>query len=483
VTQTVSITTETPVQAAAAASGKVSSNFFSVGGGEVIGRVFAFASMLYAARHVGAASYGIVAFAATITLYLGKLADFGIETIGTDEIAKRRNEIPRVASAILCLRLAITVILASAAGAVAGLVLKDPERTVFALYFVTLLPIALSTKWIHLGLEAGKPIGIWRVAGEALALAIVVVFVRDAAQLWRIPVATLIGDGLVAAALFALLVRQGYAVTLRWDPHTAFPIFKRALPVLGVFLVGLLIYNMDVIFLRFMRSTESVGFYAAAYALIGFLANVCTAYGMTLLPTLTRLSRHSQAERHLYHTAMAQIFALTLPISVGGMFVARDAILLAFGGEYGPSGLVLQILLWTVLPYALRVVSWVGLVAHGHQGLALRAIIYGVLANAALNLILIDLYGIVGAAIASVSTEILAAALTLYYAVRQGLPLVPVARFWRPIVSVSAMALTLWALWNASFVLQLGAGGATYALMLLCLGGIKLRGRIPALAI
>ena len=256
----------------------------------------------------------------------------------------------------------------------------------------------------------------------------------------RIPVAILIGDGLVAIALIRLLARQGYALRLCWFPRTAWPVFKRALPVLGVLLAGLLIFNLDIVFLSLMRPSETVGLYAAAYSLIGLLANVCTLYGITLLPTLTRLRSHTLDERQVYHTAMAQIFALTLPISVGGVFVAQNAILLGYGEEYRLSGPVLQILVWTVVPYALRVVAWAALVARGDQGLALRAIIYEVFANATLNLVLIRFYGMAGAAAASVATEVLTSALTLHYAVRTGFPMTPLVRFWRPVAAVLIMA-------------------------------------------
>jgi O-antigen/teichoic acid export membrane protein len=468
--------------AVACASGAFT-NFLAVGSGEVIGRLFAFASMLYAARHIGAAGYGVIAFAATITLYFAKVADFGIETIGTGEIAKNRDQISHIASAILSMRLLIAGMLVFAAVATVALFLQDPGRSVFAFYFLTLVPIAASTKWIHLGLERARPVALWRVAGEAVTFGLVVLLVRYPSDLWRIPVAILIGDGLVAFALIRLLARQGYALKLCWAPRTAWPVFKRALPVLGVLLAGLLIFNLDIVFLSLMRPSQTVGLYAAAYSLIGLLANVCTLYGITLLPTLTRLRSHTLDERQVYHTAMAQIFALTLPISVGGMFIAQNAILLGFGEEYGLSGPVLRILVWTVVPYALRVVAWAALVARGDQGLALRAIIYGVFANATLNLVLIHFYGMAGAAAASVATEVLTSALTLHYAVRTGFPMTPLVRFWRPVAAVLIMAAALWMLRGGPAILQLAVGMTTYAVTLFCLGGIKLRGRVPALAV
>lgn len=465
------------------ASGRVFLNFLAVGSGEVIARLLAFGWMLYVARNLGVAGYGIIAFVSGVTLYLAKLADFGIEAIGTGEIAQHRHHVDRFGSSILSMRLTITLCLTAVAVFLAQLSLEDPERTVTSVYFLTLIPIAASTKWIHVGLEAARPVGLWRIIGETVTLILVVAFVQNTSHLWRIPAAVLAGEALVAIALWWLLFRQGHAVSLRWDPATAVPVFRRAGPVVAQVILGLLLYNVNLLFLRFMQSSEAVGFYGAANTLISFLANLCTAYGMTLLPTLARLGRRSIEERNLYHTALAQIFAVALPVTVGGTFLAHRIISLGFGQDYAPSSPILQVLVWVILPYAFHIVSWSALIAHGHQALVLRASIYSVVANVILSLVLIDSYGGVGAAIATVAAEFLASGLTVYYAVRKGLPVAPHTRFWRPIVAAAAMSVALWAVGDVHLLVQLTVGAMAYALALLFVGGIEIRRGVPALAV
>jgi O-antigen/teichoic acid export membrane protein len=473
-----------PGELGGAHASTVLQNFLAVGSGEAIARAVAFAGLLYLARRVGAAGYGVIAFSAGITLYLAKIADFGIEMIGTDEIAKHRDSIPRIGSALLGMRFLITVPLILLAFIVIQVSASEPERTVLSLFLLTLLPIAANTKWIHLGLEVGRPVGLWRVVGEVVTLALVVGFIWDTSHLWRMPAAMVVGDVLAVIGLYWLLRRQGHSLGLRWDPKTALPVFKRALPMVGQVMAGLLIYNSDIFFLRVMRSAEAVGFYAAAYALISFLANICTLYGMTLLPTLTRLGKNTDEERNLYHTALAQVFAVTLPISVGGMFVANTVIRLGFGKNYEPSARILEVLIWVVLPYALRVVPWSALIAHGHQQLVFRATAYAVLVNTVLNFILIYFYGVIGAAAATIATELMLAGVLMFrYGVREGLSVAPRRRFWRPVVAVLVMSGALWFLRDAHIGLQLTLAAGTYGLVLLSVGGIKIRDGLPSLAV
>jgi O-antigen/teichoic acid export membrane protein len=458
-------------------------NFLAVGSGEAIARIVAFAGLLYVARNVGAAGYGVVAFAAGVTLYLTKIADFGIETIGTVEIARHRDEIPRLASAILTLRLGITTLLTVAMIAVALLFLPEPDRTVFAVFALTLPPIAASTKWIHIGLEAARPVGIWRVIGEVITLILILMVVRDTSHLWRVPAANVIGDVVGVAVLYWLLRRRHYRVRFLWDPERAAPVFKSAIPMVAQIVAVLFIYNSGVIFLRVLRTPEIVGYYAAAYTLLSFTENICTLYGMTLLPTLTRLGKKTLEERTLYHTALAQVFAVALPVSVGGMFLAPEIIRLAFGAGYSSSGVILQVLIWAVLPYALRVVPCSALIAHGHQRLAWRATAYAVVANLGLNLLLIQAYGGLGAAVATIATEILAGGLTFYYSHRQGLSIAALSRFSRPALGAATMSAVLWLAHDLHFGLQLATGAITYALVLFSLGALRFRGAMPILAV
>ena len=121
-------------------------------GGEALGRVLAFAAVVHVTRTVTPEAWGIVALAAGVTMYLAKFVDFGIDTIGIDEVAKRRSEVAALASALLAVRLRIACGLGGVGIAWAMLALEGLERDTFALFFLTLIPVAASTRWVHLRL-------------------------------------------------------------------------------------------------------------------------------------------------------------------------------------------------------------------------------------------------------------------------------------------------------------------------------------------
>jgi O-antigen/teichoic acid export membrane protein len=441
----------------------------------------AFAISVYLARILGAQGYGVIALAMGVTLYLSKIADFSIEVIGTRELAKAPDSVSNLASAVTSVRLVLAAVLAAAAILVTQLIAKEPERTIMSLYFLSVLPIAGNTKWIHLGLENARPVGFSRIVGEALSLGLVLGLVHGKGDLWGAPVARIAGEVCFAVLLALMLRKRNCVFGLRWDLSIALPVFVQALPVLGHTLLWLIIYNSDLIFLRLFRDGESVGYYAAAYMLISFLANIGISYGMSLLPTLTRLGAKTVEERSLYHAALVDVYAVCLPISVAGCILASRLITFGFGEGYTSSVPALRVLIWCIPLLLLRTVPWVALLAREKQNLIFRAVLYSVIANLTLNLLLIPRYGIIGAAVATVVTESLTGVLLFAYIARQGLPPASLQRFWRPTIASFCMMAVLLLLRSSHLVVVLVAGIGSYVVALAVLGGIRLhRGLRPA---
>lgn len=458
-------------------------NFLALGSGEAVSRVIAFGAYIYLARVLGAEGYGVIAFAAGVTLYLAKFADFAIEAVGTSEVAKDVGAIPQLGAAMLGARLVMAIALAALSTVIVQLTVPEPDRSVLTLYFLTLIPVAVSTKWIHMGLQNALPVGVWRVVGETLFLAIVITFVREVQDLWVVPLATLAGDTVANAALYIKLQIAGHRFGIRWDPGTSRPILKRAAPLMGQIIMGLLLYNMDLLFLRIFRDAEIVGYYAAAYTLISFLANIGMVYGMSVLPALAQHGAFAAGERNLYHRATSEVFAMTLPIAVGGTFVAHGIITTGFGDGYLQSVPVLQVLVWVIPTAVLRNVPWAALIARSDSGLLFKATSVAVIANAILNIVLINLIGIVGAAIATIVAEPIGAGLMFYYASRRGLPILPLRRLRPAALSAILMAVVLLAIDTDHLIVQLTIGIGVYATALLLMGCIRFDGRLPVLKV
>lgn len=462
----------------------VGRNFLALGAGEALARLVAFGATVYLARALGPGAYGVIGLALAVVLYFNYLADCGIETLGVREIAADPSRVATLAPAILALRLTVAAVLAVVVAAGGLLLLPQPDGAVLAVYSLTLLGVAANTRWIHLGLEDAGKVAMARIAGECTMVVLVLVLVRSARDLAAVPLAQFAGD-MLAMLLLAHWLRRRYAgFSLRWDWQAAAPVFRKAWPLVLHAVLGLMIYNSDLIFLRAFRSAGEVGYYVAAYTLISFLLNLGIAYSQSLLPTLTRLAPERERQQALYQTAMAQVFAASFPVAIGGFLLAPGVIGLVFGPGYAPSVLALQILIWSIPVAFYRNVPQMALISAGHPHLVLRITMVSALLNLALNIILIPDYGMTGAAAATVATELVRTSLALFFAARFGFNFPRPDRLARTLAAGIAMAGILlmirhWPLWAA-----LGMGPAVYLGVLTATGGIRWRRRaLPSLSV
>jgi O-antigen/teichoic acid export membrane protein len=462
----------------------VQKNFAALGAGEALARLVAFGATVYLARTLGPGAYGVIGLATAVLLYFTYLADCGIETLGVREIAADHTRVHTLAPAVLSLRLTVAAILAVLVAAGGLLLLPQPDGAILAVYGLTLLGVGANTRWIHIGLEDAGRVALARIAGETTMVLLVIALVRGAGDLARVPLAQFTGDMLAMTLLAIWLRKRGASLALHWDFKAAGPVFRRAFPLVLHALLGLMIYNSDLIFLRAFQTAADVGYYVAAYTLISFLLNLGIAYSQSLLPTLTRLAPEPSRQHALYQTSMAQVFAAAFPLAIGGFLLSTAIIAFVFGPGYGRATVALQILIWTIPVAFYRNVPQMALISAGRQDRVLRITFVSAMVNLALNIFIIPTYGMVGAAAATLATEVMRTGLALFFASKEGFAFPRFARLWKTLTAGVGMAGALYLVSTRGLWLSILAGGATYILLLLAVGGITARrGSAPALTV
>ncbi|HEX6134065.1 MAG TPA: flippase [Longimicrobiales bacterium] len=451
-------------------------NFLALASGEAVARVIAFAGTIYIARTLGPEFYGIIGFATAVVLYFSRIADGGMEYfgLGIREIAEDHRRVESTAPDLMTARFVVSAVLVLFLFAL-GLLLPQPDGSVVALYGLTLLMVGASTRWIHVGLERTRFVAIARALGEAVMVLLVILLVRGSGDIARVPLAQFVGDALAMLLMFGALTRRGFRLPIRLDLNVAKPFFRRAAPLVASALLGLMIYNCDLILLRFFRDTASVGYYAAGYALISFMLNLGVSYSQSLMPTFTRLGNAERGQLGLYHTSLVHVYAVTLPIAAGGFLLAPQLLDLVFGQSYLSGTTALRILIWTIPLAMFREVALVVLVSGGRQRAVLRLTGWAAALNLVLNLVLIPPFGMIGAAGATLATELARTTTALVFARSDGFRVAAAARFWRPTIATLGMAALVLLADSPILWVGLGIGLLAYPATLAGLGGIRLR--------
>jgi O-antigen/teichoic acid export membrane protein len=455
----------------------------ALGGGEVAARISAFIATVYLARTLTPALFGIVGAAMGVMLYLTQLADGGIELVGVPLVARARDRVAEIASPVLSVRLVYAGIIALATMIVGLTVLPQPDGALLATYALALFAAGLSTRWIHLGLERAGAVAAARTVGELVSLGLILLLVHEAGDVATVPLAQFVGASLTSLILLVALARAGIRIQWSWAPREVAPVFARARHLVGFTLLGLLLFNFDLIYLRFMSGAEVAGYYAAAYTLISFAANLIVAFAHTVLPTLTRLESDVSARNALFERSCVQAFALALPVGAGAWYVASQTIEQIFGTEYLPAVTALQWLAWSIPLAALRELPVVALIASGRESSLLRINAITVVCNIALVVAAVPTFGLVGAAAATTATELIRLGLALYFARAAGYSIVPPARLIKPLAATLIMAAALIGVAPGALWTSLPLGVTAYALGLVIVRGVRFSGRIPVMSL
>jgi O-antigen/teichoic acid export membrane protein len=452
-------------------------SFAGLAGGEAVARALSFVAMLIVARRLGPAMYGVIGVASGIMLYLNQVVDAGVELSGVPAVARlgRGHALAELVASALGVRTIIAIAMSAVVVVIGIFAFPQPDGAVLALYSIGLVFVAAGTRWVYLGLQEGSWVALARISGELSALILIVLALRDVGDIAIVPIATVAGAAVGCLVMLAGLRRHGVNARISGDRAPSREMIARGPHLVGFTVLGLVLFNADLIYLRFVAGQAPAGYYAAAYTFIAFAANLAVTWAHSVLPSLAKFGRGDANRNEVYATAMLLAFIVSLPIAIGGMLTAKPLIDLVYGNAFAPAAVALVWLLPAIPLSALREVGVAGLLgsADGERFL-IRTNAMTAAVNIALIIPVVPRYGMVGAAAVTVITEVLRLALTARYAIQHGFELPRLNRFLKPLAAGILMAGGLLLIGPQPLVLLVLAGAVLYAVGLTVMGVLRL---------
>jgi len=174
--------------------------------------------------------------------------------------------------------------------------------------------------------------------------------------------------------------------------------------------------RIDVLLIGYFLTPVAVGYYTISKQIVEFIEAPATALGFTMSPVYGTHKSTGETDRagDIYETTFVHTMLLYVPAGAGLLLVADPLVQNIFGSEYAGAVVVLQVFsLFVVLQGITQITSdALDFVGRAKS----RAIVKGVSAvlNALLNVILIPIIGVTGAAIATVVAYSLYAGANIY---------------------------------------------------------------------
>jgi O-antigen/teichoic acid export membrane protein len=390
---------------------KIATNAFMITLSQIVNYGLGFIFLAYTARYLKSDSYGLLITGVTITQFFTIFADFGLHMLMTREISRNKgnasryfNNIAVMKCGLLLVILAAIVLLAHAVG------YPGEERTV--IYFMALSMVFFSFSGLFFALFQAFDNMKYQAIGLVLTNVIMILgaAIVTGCHLGVVYFSAiyLAANALVFLYAFSVCTLQFFRPSFLFDAGFWKKLAGEAAPF-GISSLFITVYTIfGTMALSIIQGYNAVGLYSAAYRLISYLIIVPGIFNVAMFPTMSNLSVSSgESLKFLCHKYQKMMILAGLPLAFSFTALADKIIVFIYGSNFTGSAQVLQILIWSIV-FTYAAAPLVLLCqAINKQIVITRITALVMVANVALNLLLIPVFGYLGTGIITVANELI----------------------------------------------------------------------------
>lgn len=365
------------------------------------------------ARYLGPSNYGWINYAASYVSFFTALSRLGLDSFIVYDLTQRSEQTPEIIGTALVLRIICSSLSVIAVTAIVALS-ESGNQTLIIIAFLLALALLFDTyevfsywfsakllaKYVSIAtMIACTVMGIWRI----------VLLIRGATVVWfaaSSAISAMVSMIFVTICFFA----RNRSCKLRFSFDMAKSLLRRSYHfVLGSFAIAIF-GNVDKIMLRLFIDEVHVGYYAAAMTIAAIWEFVPKAIISSCGPTIYELKKQGNPE---YLRRIQQLFVIVMSLGVlvgiAFMVFSRLAIQVLYGDDFLPATVPLMILIWSTSFSQVGNIRAIWAMTESKYQYSKYFMILGAVLNITLNAIMIPLWGMNGAAIATCITIIFVA--------------------------------------------------------------------------
>lgn len=371
--------------------------------------IMAFVWTIYTARYLGTAGFGTLSAALALTGIFSVLADLGMSTYATREVARDNEKTRKLLGNIALIKCFLAVITVSLLY-ITVLFREYPPQSVTVTMIIGSYMIFTSFTGLFNAMFQGHQKMEFQTIGNIINSSLLLFGILLVIYLKGDIIA--ISMAYLAASIITLLYSIGITSwkftrpSLKYDRKFWKKTIINALPfgITGIFTT--IYFWIDSVMLSFMQGDVAVGLYNAPYKLLFVMLSFYNVYMMALFPAMAQFYKgSSQSLKLTYTRSYKYMLIISLPIAVGTTMLAQEIILVIYGSQYLPAVAALQILIWTVVFMFLNGLSANLLGSIDKQLTVTKITGIGALVNIGINLAIIPIFSFYGASISTVFTE------------------------------------------------------------------------------
>lgn len=371
----------------------------------IIRLMLAFLTTILIVRYLGPEKFGLYSYSISIVSLIAVLAYAGLENILTRELVKHPERMNELLGTGFVLRLAGAVLIIAVL-LIIGFAVREPR-----LNFLMILIIGTANIF--------QPFGVIDFYFQSKVQVKYSVIVQSASffllTIARILSIVLHAHVIVFAILItveALVCAIGYVIAYssqgkkisqwKYNRDVAREFIRDAWPLILSGLAVSTFAKIDQVLLKFLVNEEGVGFYSAAVRIVEAWYFIPMAITTSIFPAILNAKQTNEFEyKKRLEKSYDLMSVISISIAVIISVLSGSIIQLFYGERFNSSAPVLSIYIWSGVATFLGVASNQFLIAENLTKLSLYRSVFGMAANIILNFLLIPVYGIIGAALAT----------------------------------------------------------------------------------
>lgn len=376
----------------------------------------------YLARTLGATNVGIYGYVHSTTNLVCMLVMLGIYAYGNRQIAYIRDDkkqVDLVFWEIMSTRFVIGVFGSIVYFAIA--IAINRYVGMFAIYYTYLLAYFLDCTWLYVGVEDMKWAVLKNAVTKLLAVFGIFIFVKDNNDLWKY--VAIQGGSLLISNLLAYSQLKQYVGRPKWVFTNLWKDIRESFLLFLPSIASAIYLQVDKIMIELMTGkTAEVSFYDYSEKLVTIPLTFITVLSTVMMPRIANefhKGNKRQIDQLINRSTKFSIF-IACPLMFGLIAVADKLIPWYLGEEFMGVAVAMSIIAPIILSNTLVEISGNQYFTATNQiHILLKSQVAAAVLNVLVNAILIPKYGFVGAAVATVISSGLNAAIQYYHLAKQ----------------------------------------------------------------
>ncbi|MDD2720629.1 MAG: flippase [Gallionella sp.] len=361
---------------------------------------------IWVARYLGPEQFGVFNYAIAFTAIFGSIAKLGLDAI----VVRGLVDTPDLRDMLLGTAFWLKLMGAFLALAFVALAVQFASQDIHVKLYIFIIAGGVIFQSFEVvdfyfqSLVLSKFVSICKIAQLVLSSLVKIYLILVGAELVWFVLVTLFDQMMLAISLHIAYRHQRLgSFYKKFDLAIAKQLLRDSWPLILGGLVVMIYMRIDQIMINGMLGAAEVGKYSAAVRLSEIWYVIPSIIMNSIFPSIINAkkvgSTHYYARlQRLYTILVWMAIAIALPMT----FLSDRLIIMLYGEAYREAGQVLMVNIWAGIFVFLGMASGSWLASENLQQIAFYRTFGGALINILLNLVLIPVYGLVGAAVATV---------------------------------------------------------------------------------